>query len=464
MTKSNNSTHKKPCKTHATPARLAALEVVRQVRTRNAFAQDVIATVIDKSQMPKQERAFATLLALGCVSARGTLDEIINMALNSEKDIFVDTRDALQVSTYEIVFLKKEPHAAVDQGVELVRSFAPAACGVANAVLHKIVRLAPKFPFGNPSEDINAFARQYAFPTWLAQELVNIYDDRGVAEQFMKASNEQAPVYIGVNTCKTTCDEVIKAFKAAGEKLNPVKQPKGNIEGCFRLSSSQALLKKSISKLFDEGKILVCDAAAQYIVLSTLPDRKPKSILEIGAGRATKTILLQSGAMHKYGTQIVNYVAVDNHEYKIELLEKRTKTYDTYILNAITADACNLGDALHNWVYDFVFVDAPCTGLGTLRRHPEIRWRITPNDIDSTASLQLKMLLSAAEHVSSGGILVYSTCTVTLQENVEVVQKFLHSEIGDQFVILPTNGQKFIPTTLIPGSSDAHFAVRFVRV
>ena len=181
-------------KSNATPARLAALDVVRTVRERNAFAQDVIAQVIDKSTMSVEDRAFATLLALGTVSARGTLDEIIDRALDTPEDIFRETRDALQISTYELIFLGKEAHAAVDQGVEMVKSFSPGpAARVANAVLHKIVRLRIDFPFGNPATDLDALARTQAFPTWMAKKLMEETGPQAAIE-FMRASNEQAPL------------------------------------------------------------------------------------------------------------------------------------------------------------------------------------------------------------------------------------------------------------------------------
>ena len=130
------------------PARLAALEAVRLVRERDAFAQDIIAKRIDSSDLEPEDRAFATKLVLGAVSAQGTLDEIVDRALRSPSDVQPDVRDALRLGAYEIVFLDKSPHAAVDQGVELVRSIAPRAAGLANAVLRKIVMLKASFPFG----------------------------------------------------------------------------------------------------------------------------------------------------------------------------------------------------------------------------------------------------------------------------------------------------------------------------
>ena len=193
---------KKP-RSKASPARLAALDVVRAVRERDAFAQDVIGTRIDRSDLSSEDRAFATKLALGVVSATGTLDEIIDRALNAPSDVKPDVRDALRVSTYEIIFLGKTPHAAVDQGVELVRSFAMSASGLANAVLRKIVLMRQAFPFGDPMRDPEALARLHAFPLWLARKLIV---DLGPQEalDFMRASNEQAPLFIAVNAAKTS--------------------------------------------------------------------------------------------------------------------------------------------------------------------------------------------------------------------------------------------------------------------
>ena len=116
----------------------------------------------------REDRAFATRLVLGVVSARGTLDEIIDRSLRSPDDVQDDVRDALRIGVYEMYFLDKSPHAAVDQCVELVRTFAPKACGLANAVLRKASSLKGEFPFGNPQADLEAFARQYAFPVWLS--------------------------------------------------------------------------------------------------------------------------------------------------------------------------------------------------------------------------------------------------------------------------------------------------------
>ncbi len=450
-------------KSKATPARLAALEVVRTVRERNAFAQDVIATVIDKSTMSVEDRSFATLLALGTVSAVGTLDEIIDRALDTPEDVFRETRDALQISTYEIFFLGKEAHAAVDQGVEMVKSFSPGpAARVANAVLHKIVRLRLEFPFGNPNTDIEALARTQAFPAWMARKLMEEMGPQAAID-FMRASNEQAPLYVGINACKATDEQVKRAFERAEEVAEPVTLGDGEVPGCLRVPESRALLVPALARLISQGKILVSDAAAQLVAASVLPEEKPESVLEVGAGRATKTILLQSGAVRKYGTQIEEYVTIDNHAYKTRLLQERAEAYGVNVTEAFTGNAMELDNIMPERTFDFIFVDAPCSGLGTLRRHPEIRWRTSENDIPRFVNTQVELLKAAARHVKPGGSLAYSTCTVTREENAGSIKAFLESEEGASFKLAPIGERSSVVTRLAPGSSDAHFAVRFVK-
>ena len=433
---------KKP-RSKASPARLAALDVVRAVRERDAFAQDVIGTRIDRSDLSSEDRAFATKLALGVVSATGTLDEIIDRALNAPSDVKPDVRDALRVSTYEIIFLGKTPHAAVDQGVELVRSFAMSASGLANAVLRKIVLMRQAFPFGDPMRDPEALARLHAFPLWLARKLIV---DLGPQEalDFMRASNEQAPLFIAVNAAKTSDEALVKAFDKLDEGLDPVSVDGVSVAGCYRVLDTRALLLPEVKRMFSQGT-------------------KPASLLEVGAGRATKTILLQSDATRAYGSQLV-LSTLDNHAFKTRLLLERAERYGAEVAEAFTGDALELDAVVGDRAFDEVFIDAPCSGLGTLRRHPEIRWRIKPADIVEFARVQLGMLQAAAPHVAPGGALAYATCTVTREENNGVVKAFLESEAGAGFKLAPVNGRSCVATRLAPGSPDAHFAVRFERI
>lgn len=450
-------------RTKASPARLAALDVVRAVRERGAYAQELISTRIDASDMSPSDRAFATRLVLGVVSCQGTLDEVIDRALRSPSDVRDDVRDALRISTYEIIFLHKSPHAAVDQGVELVRSFEPRASRLANAALRKIVELSQSFPFGDPNHDLAALARLYAFPQWLCKRLI---DELGAPEavEFMRASNEPAPLFVAANACKTDDEAFVRVFEKAGEEISPSGSGGLSVAGCYQLADSKSLLVPEVKKLLSQGKMLVSDASSQLVAASILPKERPSSFLEIGAGRATKTILLQADAQRAYGAQIEHYAALDNHSFKTELLADRAKLYGISVEEALTGDALKLDEAVGERTFDVVFIDAPCSGLGTLRRHPEIRWRFEEASIAPLAKTQLAMLQAAAPHVRPGGELAYATCTVTSEENSGVVKSFLSSEAGSNFILAPLAGRSCVATRLSPGSPDAHFAARFLRV
>ncbi|MCL2889449.1 MAG: antitermination protein NusB [Eggerthellaceae bacterium] len=513
------------------PARRLALEVTTKLRIRNAFASKLIASDIDSSALSLEDKAFAARLVLGVVATQGTLDELIDAKLHNQQDLEPRVRDALRISCFEIMFLEKSSYAAVDQGVELVREVTHKATGLANAVLRKIAEEKPRFPFGDPKSDIAAFARLHAFPTWIAKQLVSELGYKA-AKEFMEASNESAPLFIAVNYLKVGEEEVRKVFEQAGAKLFDVcldekshtihacSSPGGRkilllgdknvqfdseslglgsasgtgtsagasrgderdlqgakegedgryqvvIPGCFQLREARSLQHPEIIKLMSKGKILISDAASQFVANYVLPRNAPAAFLEVGSGRGTKSILLQSGAKRRFGKQMPLQV-LDKHRFKLGLLEERAALFGLRIEAAHELDACALVEHFEPASFDAVFIDAPCSGLGTLRRHPEIRWRIREEDIAELAERAFLMLVQAAEIVKVGGVLSYSTCTVTRAENQEVVKRFLRSELGEGFRMEPVAddpaGKPYFESRLCKASSDAHFAVRLERM
>lgn len=432
------------------------------MRERRAFAQDVIGSVVDTSKISREERAFATRLVLGVASTRGTLDEVIDGCMDSPDDASPAVRDALALSAYEIIFLQKSPHAAVDQGVELVKSVAPRAGGLANAVLRRVVRAKESFPFGDPRTDIRAYARLHGFPTWLAERLVRDLGPQG-AHDLMAASNEPAPVFIAVNACKAADEEVVSVLAAAHGEPEPVEVAGRRVEGCYRLASGLALLDGRVRRMLSQGLLLVSDATSQAIASLVVGDAEPASFLEVGAGRATKTILDQSCARRRFGRQVAGYVTVDAHAFKTKLLAERAAQYGAEVAEALTGDGRDLDALVGDRLFDRVFVDAPCTGLGTLRRHADIRWRLRPETIGEQAALGAALLASAAAHVAPGGTLAYATCTVTAEENAQVVDAFLASEEGAAFEVVPYARPDlgvelpYFSVALEPGGPDAHF-------
>jgi 16S rRNA (cytosine967-C5)-methyltransferase len=452
--------------------------VLHQLRERDAFAQDLIDKAIDDSRLPREEKAFVTVLVLGVVSTRGTLDEILNACLDSPSDISPAVRDALQISTYEIIYLEKSPHAAVDQGVELVRSIAPKASGLANAVLRRVVRARDNFPFGDPRTDLTAYSRLHGFPQWLTERLLKELGPQD-AHAFMKASNEPAPIFISINPAQATDAEVIEVLAQAHGNPRPVQVEGHAVQGCYRLESGVVLHDGRVRRLLNKGCLLVSDATSQAVAGCVVGATLPDSFLEIGAGRATKTILDQGVALRRFNKQIPTYVTVDNHAFKTKLLKQRAEQFGIEVSEALTGDARAIASLVEGRTFDTIFIDAPCSGLGTLRRHPEIRWRITPDTFNEMAALDEELLSACAPLVKSAGRVCYATCTITREENDQVILKFLQSEAGKGFVLVnPFNeeetfevvGMDSLPegsclrVKLEPGGSDAHFLAILKRV
>lgn len=442
-------------------SRRLAYDALERVRRDGSFANDVIDSCIDTSDAAYEDKAFATKLVLGVVSTSGSLDAVMNRYVKKPGDIKGKLRSALRICTYEVIYLEKDAYAAVDQCVELVKSVQPRAAGLANAVMRKVAASAPGFPYGNPSSDITAYSLEHAFPEWLVGVLRATLGDT-VADDFVRASNGPSPVYVHASSLKGDSGVAAKLGRIDPD-ISQVQVEGMCVDGCYRLSTARCVASKGFIDLVEDGQALVSDASAQLICQlaceAVLYGAKKDhlSCLELCAGRGTKTVLLQSAMMRATGAQFGRFIAVDNMAFKAALLATRAKAYGAHLDESLCADGRDLSTALADERFDLVFLDAPCSGLGTLRRHPEIRWRVTPEVIKENAALDLDILSEAAKHVAPGGVLAYSTCTVTQDEDEGVVRAFLATVAGQAFDTVPINDEPFLRTKLREDGYDSHF-------
>jgi 16S rRNA (cytosine967-C5)-methyltransferase len=424
------------------------------MRSKDAYVNPLIEARLREGRLSAEERAFVTRLARGVAATFGELDIILIKNNKRSKLPEPRLRDILRLATYEMAFLRKEPAIVIDQAVELTKSLLPYATGVTNALLRAVAEDLKEFPWGDPSTDVTALAHQQAFPLWLARRLIN---DLGheAAVAFMEASNLPAPVYLADLHDLTT----------------------------LRIESADLSTYRSQR---ESGAFIVADASAQDVARLALPPRSGP-FLEIGSGRGTKTVLLQRAAQRAYGSQTSHY-AVEIHAYKHELLRERIARYALTDVTPVTADALALDESIGREGFPSVFsgalIDAPCSNTGTLRRHPEARWRLTPEAISQMAGRGAAMLTALAPHIAPGGFVVYATCSVLKEENEQVIAAFLDSLEGAAFSCCPPGqgaassccppgqgaafsccppGQEFFRSMLTPGSPDAHFAAKLVR-
>lgn len=446
------------------PARRLAYDVVSRVRERSGYSHEVLDSLMKRASLSAADAALATRIAYGTLQTEGTLDEALGRYLAKKTEPRV--LDALRISAYELLFMNTAPRAAVHQGVELVRSVRPQASGLANAVLRKLAADADAFPWGDPTRDVEALARLYGHPFWLARLLV---DEQGfeTAARVMAANNEPAPLYAAANPFVGSAAEAFAMLEHDGAEPTECIIP-----GSFELGDAAAALR---GEAISGGHAIITDLAAQLV--ADLVDVKPgATVLEIGSGRGTKTMLLQAHAIRAGGPARI--FAVDLHDFKARLLEERLARFGVPGVTALVGDARHLGSipgVPAVGTVDAALVDAPCTGLGTLRRHPEKRWRMDPGDIATLAALGTTLLSQAASLVRVGGLVVYSTCTVARQENAEVIAAFLESDQGAGFVVdslaqdVPhawrssVTQEGYFSSLPVSGGPDGHFAARLLR-
>ena len=449
----------------ASPAREAARSAVSAVRERRAWARELVPEIIARAGLDERDGASAARLAYGAIESSGTLDEAIDDRTAKPKRIEPRVRDALEVAAYELLFTDTPASAAVDQGVELVRSVRPAAAGLANAVLRRLAADAPSFPWGDPDTDPTALARAYAHPLWLTDLLINDLG-RDRAAEVLDANNSVAPLYLAVNPFRTTYDEAVAVLRKEGAAPAPGPLPGSLIAGV----PSAAVRSSAVA----DGLVLVADAAAQLTCLLA-PVSPGSTMLEVGSGRGTKTAMLQSASVAAGAPSRI--LAADIHAFKADVLAARMTHLGVPDVTPVSVDATD-AEALERAVgsrVDAVLIDAPCSGLGTLRRHPEQRWRLTPSDVDALAHIGGRLLKAASSLVNPTGFVVYSTCTLTHRENAEVIASFLQSRAGRSFDIEPLGSEVpeawmaavtpegFVQTLPTRDGPDGHFVARLRR-
>lgn len=473
--------------TKLAPARRAALDILVACRRRGARARDLMRTSPIMDGLEPRDRALTTRLVLGAVGAQGTLDAAIDAHVRSASKLEPRVRDALRISAFELMFLSTSPAVAVSQGVELVRCVVPQAASMANAVLRRIgeeersqvVAAREHLSTGEVTDDDLALVG--GMPVWLARELIASMGESQAAELAL-GNTEPAPVFVAANTVKHTFAETYVLLEEAN--LEPIPQP---LPGCYVLASPAGLAK---SGLVGQASVLPCDLSSQLVahIAAVSPTRR---LLEVGQGRGTKTILL-AGITRRIGAP-AEIVSCDNDESKVRISAARMKQAGVEDdVSCLWLDGRTIGwdsapEAV-NREFDTVFLDAPCSGVGTLRRHPEIAWSLDPVQLDagnaaSLPALQQALLTAASTRVRLGGALVYATCSPLIQEDEAVVQAFLDSEAGRTFKVdridrapgLASAGEAGA-ALILEGvrsdgcwrstgalSSDYHFAVRLIR-
>ncbi|MBS5449848.1 MAG: antitermination protein NusB [Coriobacteriia bacterium] len=408
-------------------SRKAALRTLDIARERSAYVRELLSSPQGRSgveSLSEEDRAFAARLALGVTATSGTLDEAIDAHLAPKAKLTPDVRDALRIAAFELLFLGKTPHAAVSQGVELVKTRAKSAAGLANAVLRRVAEGADAFM-------AQSAAHRYGLPAWLVERVGAELGESRLAD-FGAAGLEQAPTFVASVPMWVNDKKASETLASAGLLVRPY----GAVPGSWLAADTRSVATSPLVS-GPEIKVVVADYGAQLVAYLGAPEPGDR-MLEVGSGRGTKSILL-AGHAHRRGG-VARIWALDVHAGKGEAAAARLSLARVDGVTQVVGDARSLdGIAGLPPHLDRVLVDAPCSGTGTLRRHPEIAWSLTPDDVRACSALQADILASCARRVAPGGMLTYATCSVLREENEDVVAAFLASEAGAGFEVVPVS-------------------------
>lgn len=397
-------------------------------------------------------------MVYGSVRRRNTIDWALAPFLRRPAaSLDPVVRSILRLGAYQLIYLERVPAAAAcNESAQMTRRMGfSSAVGLVNAVLRNLQRALPlRFP--DPGEEpVRYLSLYHSHPEWLVTEWLDCfgYDE---TQALLAADNLPAPFAVRTNTLKITREELEGSLAAAGISAAPARWAP---EGLY-LEKAGA----PENPLFQEGLYFIQDEAAMLVARALAPSPGGLVIDLCGApgGKTTHLAALMEGSGR--------LLAVDIHAHRLVLLAENCQRLGVPNVVGHLADARHLPE--YHGTADFVLVDAPCSGLGVLRRRPDLRWRKTPADMAGLADLQAELLDEAALCLKSGGVLVYSTCTIRPGENELQVARFLARHLDFHRDDLAPH----LPEALLTGSetgqlqllphrhtTDGFFLARLVR-
>jgi 16S rRNA (cytosine967-C5)-methyltransferase len=435
--------------------------------TSGTPADEVLDRLFQERALEPRDRALAWELAYGVLRHRDLLDWHLGRLSNRRLEALpAAVRAALRLGAYQLLHLTRIPtSAAVNESVNLVKRdpsrHGREWSGYVNAVLRRLLRVPrPALP-SRADDPIAALSLQYSCPRWLTERWIARFGASG-AEQLCRQTLAVPPLTIRANTLKTTREHLAGALHAAGHRAEPTRvSPTGLVVD--RIGSLTTL------PVFKGGELYIEDEAAQLIplLLDPQPGERVLDACAAPGGKATHVAAL----MQNQG----EVIALDHSPRRLDVLEQNCRRLRVTNTIGLIADVRkDLSQASVVGTFDRILLDAPCSSLGVLRRHPEGKWYKRQEQLAQHHDTQLKMLKVVAKRLRPGGVLVYSTCSTEPDENEQVVLEFCRSQPGFQLEPagswLPAEAQRYVrhdgclSTALNADGMDGFFAARLRRV
>lgn len=440
-------------------ARGIALWTLDRVLQNGAYSNLQLNQALKDSQLNAADKRLTTNLVYGVLQHKLTLEYWLAPFVKGKKmDSWVQT--LLLMSIYQYHYLDRVPEWAVtNESIELAKQLGnPGTRRFVTGVLHAILRNGLR-DVDQIKSPVKRASVKYSLPEWLVNELTQEYGD-DTANRVFAAVNEPARVSLRVNLALTTKQQAMEQLATEGVKT---KSSQVAADGLVVESGDAAN-----TKAFADGLVTIQDESAMLAVESmdiSMSDR----VLDACAAPGGKTVQIAEYLDSRQGGQVT---ALDIHQHKIKLIEKNTQRLAVADrVTAVKLDARKVDEVFANETFDKILVDAPCSGIGLLRRKPEIRYDKRLSDSQHLHEIQLAILNAVAPKVKKGGIIMYSTCTILQTENDGTVQAFLASHPDFRLVKTQTsralkNARTGATLTILPSDygSDGFFISNLQRL
>jgi len=405
-------------------AREVAMIVLHNVETQGAYSGLELNQALEAAGLSRPDAGLATELVYGTIQRLNTIDHALQSRVKgwpNRVDPWV--RALLRLSYYQLRWLTRVPaHAAVDEAVRIAKRRGHAGIGgLVNGVLRGVLRegFDRLLPAGlTPAERISL---EHSHPLWLVERWIAAYGEAETA-RLCAANNEPPHASARVNALRATREQALAGMAGAGIEAKPSPLAP---EGVVAIKAGNLVH----TDWYKRGEITVQDESSM-LVASVADPRPGMDVLDCCAAPGGKTTHLAE-KMRGEGRVVAN----DVHPHKEALVKSQAERLGLSCIETMASDALELGERLPAGGFDVVLLDAPCSGLGVIRRKPEIKWNKTAEDVASLSQLQRNLLDGVRGLVKPGGTLVYSTCTVAPEENELVVRAFL--ERTPEFVLDP---------------------------
>ncbi|WP_251546276.1 16S rRNA (cytosine(967)-C(5))-methyltransferase RsmB [Limosilactobacillus caecicola] len=436
--------------------RYLALSTLDKVLQRGSYSNLQLNETLRHSELQDADKRLVTTLVYGVLQHKLTLEYWLAPLVRKEPQSWVKT--LFLMSFYQYRYLDRVPDWAVtDEAIKIAKTRGNIGTRkFVTGVLHTFLRQGPR-SIEEVTDPIERLSIQWSLPQWLVGELITQYGQPAV-EQIGQAINEPAHMSLRVNLALTTVDEVIQQLAEEGITVRPSEvAAEGLVVEKGKVLSSQA---------FQKGLVTVQDESAMLAV-ETLQLASDDQVLDACAAPGGKT-----GQIAAELTGRGHVTAMDIHAHKVKLIERNVaRLHLADRVSAEQLDARQVDQKFADQSFDKILVDAPCSGMGLLRRKPEIRYDKSLKDSQSLHQIQLAILNAMAPKLKKGGIMVYSTCTILQQENEQTVVAFLKAH--PEFRLLKTqtkraikNGRPEKTLTILPSDfgSDGFFIGTLQRI